>query len=46
MSLWSKSEISSLSSFLGGVSGQEILKFTGKYSPVHQWIWFDFFENV
>jgi len=22
------------------------LKFTGKYSPIHQWIWFDFSEIV
>lgn len=46
MSLWVRAEISPLSSFLGGVSAQEILKFTGKYSPIHQWIWFDFSEIV
>ena len=22
------------------------MKFTGKYSPIHQWIWFDFSEIV
>ena len=25
---------------------QEIVKFTGKYTPINQWIWFDFFETV
>jgi len=46
MSLWARAEISPLYSFLGEVSAQEILKFTGKYSPIHQWIWFDFSEIV
>ena len=46
LSLWSRAQISPIASFLGGVSAQEIVKFTGKYNPIHQWIWFDFSETV
>ena len=46
LSLWSRAEISPISSFLGGISAQEIVKITGKYKPIHQWIWFDFSETV
>ena len=43
---WSKCEISPTCSFLGGIVSQEIIKATGKYIPINQWIWFDFFETV
>ena len=43
---WAKSEISPICAFLGGVVAQEIVKFTGKYTPFDQWLWFDFFESV
>ena len=46
LSLWARAEISPISSFLGGISAQEIVKYTGKYIPIHQWIWFDFSETV
>lgn len=46
LSLWARAEISPLSSFLGGIAAQEIVKYTGKYIPIHQWIWFDFSEIV
>jgi len=46
LSIWSRCEISPISSFIGGVSAQEIVKYTGKYIPIHQWIWFDFSETV
>ena len=46
LSLWAKAEISPLASFLGGISAQEIIKYTGKYNPIHQWKWFDFSEVV
>ena len=46
LSLWARAQISPLASFLGGVSAQEIVKFTGKYNPIHQWIWFNFSETV
>jgi ubiquitin-activating enzyme E1 len=44
--IWSKSHIVPVTSFLGGVVAQEIVKFTGKYSPINQWLWFDFYECV
>ena len=43
---WAKSEISPICSFLGGIVGQEIIKFTGKYTPINQWFWFEFSETV
>ena len=46
MSLQARAEISQISSFLGGISAQEIVKYAGKYIPIHQWIWFDFSETV
>ena len=46
LSLWARAEISPITSFLGGISAQEIIKYTGKYKPIYQWIWFDFSETV
>lgn len=46
LSLWSKAEISPIATFLGGISGQEALKITGKYRPINQWLWIDFSETV
>ncbi len=43
---WSKAEISPVCSILGGILAQEVVKFTGKYTPIEQWMWFDFFETV
>jgi len=43
---WSKSHIVPVTAFLGGIVAQEIVKFTGKYSPIDQWLWFDFTETV
>ena len=43
---WSRSEISPVCAFLGGVVAQEIVKVTGKYTPINQWLLFDFFETV
>ena len=43
---WAKAEISPVCAFLGGVVAQEIVKFTGKYTPINQWLLFDFFETV
>ena len=45
-SLWSKCNITCLTSLLGGLISQEIIKFTGKYIPIDQWLIFDFFEAV
>lgn len=41
---YTKSEISPICSFLGGIAAQEVIKFTGKYTPINQWFWFEFSE--
>lgn len=46
MSLWFRVEISPLASFIGGPAPQEILKYTENFSPIYQWVWFDFRETV
>ena len=46
ISNWARSEISPVCAFLGGIVAQEIVKFTGKYTPINQWLYFDFFETV
>ena len=33
-----------MSSFLGGIVCSEIIKFTGKFTPLSQWFHFDVFE--
>ena len=43
---WSKCQISPLCSFLGGIAAQEVIKKTGKYIPINQYLWFDFFETI
>ena len=43
---WARAQIVPVNAFLGGVIAQEIVKFTGKYTPINQWLWFDFFETV
>ena len=46
LSLWSRIEISPITSFLGGIISQEIVKYTGKYLPIKQWLWCNFSEIV
>ena len=43
---WSKCQISPTCSFFGGIVAQEVIKKTGKYIPINQWAWFDFFETI
>jgi ubiquitin-activating enzyme E1 len=43
---WSKCEISPICSFIGGIAAQEAVKKTGKYNPIKQYLWFDFFETI
>ena len=43
---WAKCEITPVCSFLGGIVAQEIVKFTGKYTPINQWFWCEFSEIV
>ena len=46
VSRWSKCETAPICSFLGGISSQEIFKLNGKFIPINQWLWFDFFEII
>jgi ubiquitin-activating enzyme E1 len=43
---YTKCGISPTAAFFGGIIAQEIVKFTGKYSPLKQWLHFDIFETV
>ena len=43
---WSAANITPVCSFFGGIISQEIIKSTGKYSPIDQWLILDFFEVV
>ena len=43
---WSKARINPICTFLGGIVSQEAIKVTGKYTPIHQWLRFDFFETI
>ena len=43
---WSRSEINPICAFLGGVVAHEIIKYTGKYTPLNQWFWFEFSEAI
>jgi ubiquitin-activating enzyme E1 len=43
---WCKSQINPICAFLGGIVSQEAIKITGKYTPIYQWLRFDFFETV
>jgi ubiquitin-activating enzyme E1 len=35
-----------MAAFFGGIIAQEIVKFTGKYSPLKQWLHYDIFETL
>ncbi|KAA0160933.1 hypothetical protein FNF31_04005 [Cafeteria roenbergensis] len=39
-------ELQSLAAFFGGVVAQEVVKFTGKYSPLRQFFYLDAFETI
>lgn len=38
--------ISPIAAFLGGVVAQKVVKFTGKFTPIRQWLYFDAFETL
>lgn len=38
--------LTSQSAFFGGVLAQEIVKFTGKYTPLKQWLHYDILESL
>ncbi|MES1917819.1 MAG: hypothetical protein MHM6MM_009525, partial [Cercozoa sp. M6MM] len=44
--LYARAELVGFTAFLGGVVAQEIVKATGKYTPVQQWLHTDAFELV
>lgn len=39
-------QTSPLAAYFGGIVAQEIVKKTGKYSPLKQWLHFDIFETL
>lgn len=41
---YSRANISPLASFWGGILAQEIVKFTGKFTPLQQWLHYECFE--
>ena len=43
---WSQAHICPITAFLGGIVAQEIIKSTGQYFPINQWLIMDFFEVV
>ena len=43
---WAAANITPICAFFGGIIAQEIIKTTGKYIPIDQWLIFDFFETV
>jgi ubiquitin-activating enzyme E1 len=44
VSLYARTEITSLAALMGGVLAQEIVKQTGKFTPIDQWFHLDAFE--
>jgi len=44
VALFARCTISPMAAFLGGIVAQECVKFTGKYSPLHQFLYVDMFE--
>lgn len=43
---WASCSVSPLAAFFGGIVAQEIVKYTGKYSPLRQWLHFDIYEAL
>ena len=43
---WARAQISPVAAFFGGIVAHEIIKSTGKYEPIDQWLIMDFFELV
>ncbi|CAD8178797.1 unnamed protein product [Paramecium octaurelia] len=44
--LYFSAQITPLTSFWGGIVAQEIVKYTGKFSPIRQWLHSEFFEAL
>jgi ubiquitin-activating enzyme E1 len=43
---YSPCSISPMAAFFGGIVAQEIVKYTGKYTPLKQWLHFDIYETL
>ena len=43
---WAAAHITPICAFFGGIIAQEIIKITGKYIPIDQWLIYDFFETT
>ena len=43
---WCRAEICPITAFFGGIIAHEIIKATGKYEPIDQWLMIDFLEIV
>lgn len=43
---FARAQISPLASFWGGIIAQEIVKYTGKYQPLRQWLHHECFEAL
>ena len=46
VAFYARACLSPVAAFLGGVAAQEVVKFTGKYHPIHQALYLDFFEVI
>ena len=46
LSNWAKTEICPIASFIAGITAQEVIKYTGKYKPIHQWLYCNFSQLV
>ena len=43
---FARAQISPCTSFWGAIVAQEVIKFTGKYTPLNQWLHYDNFESL
>lgn len=46
VALFANTNLSPIASFWGGIVAQEIIKFTGKYTPLRQWLHHEIFEAL
>lgn len=46
MAKFAKAEICPMTSYFGGIICQEVVKYTGKFTPLQQWYHFDIFNAL
>ena len=46
LALYSALHVSPVAAFFGGIVAQEVVKYTGKYTPLRQWLYVDWFEII